>query len=1057
MLVVLATLLIPAPPILRAETPLSFHPLGSGRGLNAPVVPALLADHQGFLWVGSRDGLFRYDGYEALRFMPDADDPQAISDNDIRKLRQTSDGFIWVGTNTAGLNRLDPETGRFERFRHDPDDTFSLSYDSVYDMAEDPDGRLWVSTQFGLNRLDPQTGRFERFLHDPDDAGSLPVDWAMPVLVDSSGRFWVGTVGGGLARWDRRRQAFDRVDMTGATAGALPHNDVFALADSGDGQIWAGTRGGVIRVDALTLEAEALELPFEGPVIVTSLKFDAEGLLWIGTLIQGVLIHDLSSDEVRFANPDLLGSDQQIPQGSLLSIERLGDLLFVGTEGHGLFKANTRPDPFRFLAAGWDSDIISQSNVTALHVDSQTGQLWTGSFGGGLQAIDTSVLRADPPMEPIGSDAVLSIATTVDGQLFAGGMFGLWEVSRAGSVDFHAHRVDQEGSIGPGYVVSLLGADDGSLWAGVGGSGLFRRDPGAAGFRSFGSNQAGSAQLSGGFVTALLQTGANELWVGTRSNGLNHCDIEPWLCRAFSVDTDPALRHHNVTTLLADSRGRVWVGTYGGGLHRAQFDDQQHLKAFEHFGERQGLISSSVMGLLEDDDGSIWVSTRAGLSRLDPENGRSVSFVAASGLPVTHFNARAVARDESSLYFGGIGGLVAHPSGTSFSPRGHHPLRITGINWLQSERSGANLLSSIGQLRVPWNHPFSLRFAVLDFSESAHEYVYRLSPGQEWIEHGPSREITFFGLAPGFHELELRGRDAFGNWTPIESLAIEVIPPLWMNNWFRALLALALGLLILAGHLLRTRVLRDQNLVLCQLTQQREAALLEAEAGRQNLNEAYQRLQHLTHRLQSVKEEERRHISQELHDELGQTLTATKISLQLLGRDIADPATGARLADSVAMLDSTIDRVRQISFSLRPPLLDELGLTAALTQFLEGLSKCSMIPIDFLAAPAVSGNSPEVRTVAFRVVQEAVNNAIRHAHATHIRVDLDRDDEHGLRIRISDDGVGFDPEQVCKRPQVGDHLGLLGMQERLHAVNGHLSINAEPGRGCTIEARIPNL
>jgi signal transduction histidine kinase len=767
-----------------------------------------------------------------------------------------------------------------------------------------------------------------------------------------------------------------------------------------------------------------------------------------------VTVYDTRSGESWQSNPDSLGSAGQLPAVPQLGLARAGAHLFVATYG-GLFMANTRPDAFRSVVAGPGAGALAQFNVTALHLDPHSERLWGGTFGGGLQLLDRVTLRAEPPVPALGPDGILSIQALADGRLFAGGTAGLWEVESFDTPRFHEHEPEQDLAIGHGYVVSLLGEGEGRLWVGLGGSGLFRLDKGATGFKHLGPFPDDAGGLRGDYVTALLRTGHDRLWVGTRSNGLNLCSLEPWACIPFSTTTVPALRHHNITDLLVDASGQVWIGTDGGGLHRVLQDDGGRVLAFEHFGEDQGLISASVVGLLEDDDGSLWVSTRGGITRLDPATGRTVSFVGASGLPVTHFNARSRARDRDTLFFGGLGGVVAHAAASPFPQRSETPVRITAIHRPQASTTSQAGLSNPGQLRLPWGEPFTVRFAVLDFAEVPHEYAYRLDPNSEWVAHGRSREISFFALSPGRHDLEIRGRDVFGTWGPTERLAIDVVPPLWMTPWFQVLAAVGLALLLVAWHRLRMRALESKNLALTRLQEQREAALLEAEASRRDLEETYHGLSQLTQRLESAKEEERRHISRELHDELGQTLTAAKIHLQLLGRDAAEPAGTSRLAEAVAMMDSMIGQVRQISLNLRPPLLDELGLEAALEQFLYGLSERTDTPIEFSCGPGVTGNPPEIRTVAFRVVQEAVNNALRHAGASRIRVEISRDDDAALRIRVVDDGRGFDPTSIRHKIHRGDHLGVLGMEERIRGLGGELVIDTQPGRGCTIEARIP--
>ena len=196
----------------------------------------------------------------------------------------------------------------------------------------------------------------------------------------------------------------------------------------------------------------------------------------------------------------------------------------------------------------------------------------------------------------------------------------------------------------------------------------------------------------------------------------------------------------------------------------------------------------------------------------------------------------------------------------------------------------------------------------------------------------------------------MRGRDAFGNWSTSPAVAFEVVPPFWRTTWFRVLAFSAVVLLALGLHLTRLRSLRRRNVVLEQLQRQREHALAQAERSQRELEEAYAGLRQLTGRLESAKEEERSHISRELHDEFGQTLTAAKINLQMLRRVTPDAAAAQRLEDSVSMIDGMISQARNIALGLRPPLLDEAGLVAALDHHLKALAGRSGVRIEFDAA-----------------------------------------------------------------------------------------------------------
>jgi signal transduction histidine kinase len=230
-----------------------------------------------------------------------------------------------------------------------------------------------------------------------------------------------------------------------------------------------------------------------------------------------------------------------------------------------------------------------------------------------------------------------------------------------------------------------------------------------------------------------------------------------------------------------------------------------------------------------------------------------------------------------------------------------------------------------------------------------------------------------------------------------------------------------------------------------------------AAAARRMLGElriAYERLGLLHGRLEAAKEEERRFLAHELHDELGQSLTALKLRLQLDGRAPISPPHAAA-PQALALIDQLISRVRQISIDLRPPLLDEVGLGPALRFYLEGQAALSSVSIVFEFNDRTEGArlAPDLEIACFRVVQESITNALRHASARHIRVQILRDADH-VSLAIRDDGRGFDPSSLAT-VDLTAHLGIVGMRERVRARAGAFHLTSAPGDGTTVEIELP--
>lgn len=1026
-----------------------FSELGVGRGLDARVAVTMLVDRDGLLWVGSREGLFVYDGYQARAFLPDPGQPGQISDVDIRNLYQAGDGALWVATNTGGLNRRDPRSGAFEQFHHDSTDPRSLSDESVYGMAEDAEGRLWVGTQHGLNRLDADGRRFERYFHDAGRPESIAGDWVFALHRGPTGTLWVGTVGGGLDRWTGAGARFEHFPLASLAGGPRGLDDVFAVHEAGDGRVWIGTRAGLVVLDPGQRKAELLDLAEKGgeQPLVTTMRADSTGRLWVGSLGHGVFAVDTATRRwERAPLPRPAGSSDPLSR-PILSIAATTHLLIVGTWGDGVFRAPLEAPPFRLLTRGPGDQGLRHANVTAVLATDEPGRPWAGSFGGGPQRVDVEAGSVAPSGgdsgELIRLSGVVSLAVAKDGARFAGTTDGLYRFSAdGGQLALEAHVDGQAGTIGRGYVSALLPSGD-DLWVGVGGSGLFRRDAATGRFAAFVHDPAAPESLSGNYVTSLSNAPDGRIWVGTRSNGLNRCSTAPFRCERFDglQPGVPALGHHHVTALRADGSGGLWVATSGGGLRRAKFGEGDRVLGFDHWGTDNGLLSDGVMSFEFDDDGSLWLATRQGLSRLDPASGRVVNHVPQSGLPVSHFNTGASSADERFIYFGSVGGLVSVPKGLPMQQRPPSPVRFTGVERVVGGKTTLLAPEAIdGRLDVGIDEVLMAEFAVVDFTETTHEYSYRLHAGDPWTPLGHRRQLTFVGLAPGEYALEVRGRDAFGGWNASQPLAFEVVPPFWMTWWFRGVVLVAAVLLALALHRVRLRSLRERNALLERLQDERE--------------EAYAGLRQLMRRLESAKEDERGRISRELHDELGQTLTAAKLNLQMLRRTITDAGTGQRLDEAVGMVDGMIRQARDIARGLRPPLLDEAGLVPALEHHLKSLAARSGTRIEFDVTPGVPRIASDIDTTVFRLVQEAVGNALRHSRARTIRVTLG-DEPGALRLVVDDDGVGFDPAAVSLSARRGEHLGLLGMTERVRGVGGTIELESRPGEGCRISVRIP--
>jgi signal transduction histidine kinase/ligand-binding sensor domain-containing protein len=1022
-------------------------------------VTAIYQDKAGFLWLGSREGLALYDGYSFQFFEHDVADPTSISANLIRSVFEDSRGGLWVGTNTGGLNHLDRTNWTFKHYRHDSTKSNSLSHDSVYTIQEDNEGFLWVGTQIGLNRLNLATGVFQRYPADPDDSRFPSHDYINTIHKDRNGILWIGTVGGGLNRLDPATGLFRKYRHDPDDEATISDDSVFAIAEQEDGSLWLGTEKGIGRFDPKTGKVERFSNISPDPAdkihdLVTSLALGDEGLVYIGTWGNGVKVFNPSSDPgsaVRFQDVELKTPSERIV---CLTTDAAGSI-WVGAWGQGL--GRVRPDShiFSTIAIPGEKPSASLNEVTSVLEDSQ-GRLWIGNYQGPL-------VRRDPGETDFRhyenmTSTLLTLFEDTDGSLWSGTPAGLQSMDpKTGTVSRYRHEGTDPASLGAGWVWAILRDRQGRMWIGTGEAGLNRMLEGGA-FERYTNDPSDPTSMSDNYVIAIHEGDDGRLWVGTRSGGLNRFNPETGKVTRFLPDPADAgsLSHHYVSSLFEDSKGRLWVGTGGGGINQLRQEADGTI-VFKRYTEHDGLVNNNVMGMVEDDDGSLWITTQSGLSRFNPDTEKFINYDLGDGLPSLEFDVGSVSAGRTHLYFGSTQGTMAVRRGTPFPTPVDSPVVLASIQSSGRLLIGDKPAWELENLNVPYGKILSFEFAVLDFEERyRHRYSYRLGGlRDEWIELGSRREITFTDLKPGRFTLQVRGRSAEGVWSDVPVvLNLVVVPPFWMTDWFRLLLVMAATGIIIGVHRWRTADLSERHRRLQIVQDQREQALEEVQANQRLLHLAYDRLRRLTQRLEAAKEDERKRIARELHDEMGQALTTAKINLELM-HGLEDPDENEqRINDTISLMDGMIRHVRALSLDLRPPLLDELGLIPAIRNYLDIQSHRSGIKIDVAVDPVPQGLSPEIEILAFRVVQEALTNILRHASASLVTVAITREPAW-LEITVEDNGCGFDVDAAMERGARGHHLGLLGIRERVESTGGRVAIDSTLGHGARIHVDVP--
>jgi signal transduction histidine kinase/ligand-binding sensor domain-containing protein len=755
-------------------------------------------DLEGVLWIGTYGGgLDRFDPRTGLwrHYQHDADDPDSLSHNNVRFVYQDREGVLWIATHGGGLDRFDRETEQFTHYRPVADDPFSLDdwlIDSVY---EDREGRLWIgSNNEGLVRFDRSSGRFTHDRHDPDDPQSLSTNMLLTAIAEGTeGTLWVATFEG-LNHYNPQTGRAVRYHHDLDDPHSLSHNIVQALYQDRSGVLWVGTAGGLNRFDPQT-----------------------------GTF-------------VRYRHDP--GDPHSLSSNLVLSIyEDRAGALWIGTMGGGLNRVDRALARFQsYINDPGDPNSLSNNSVEAIWED-RAGVLWMGTSGGGLNRLDRTTgewrhFRHDPDdPHSLGSDIVSSVLEDRSGRLWVGTAFG--GLGRFDRATGHFARYlpdpnDPDHSLSHSAIRTLYEDHKGVLWIGTHGDGINVLDPETGQVTHYRHDPDDPYSLGNNWVLTFYEDHEGVLWIGTRDAGLDRFDRGTGQFAHYRHDpsNSQSLGGGSVQTIHQDRSGTLWIGTDGGGLNRLNRESS----AFTRYGDRDGLPGNSVLGILEDDRGYLWLSTGNGISRFDPRGETSRNYDVRDGLQNSVFIGGASHKNEAGeMFFGGFNGVSTfYPDRIKDNPY-VPPIVLTALTQDGRDLDIGVPAGSVRELtlRRP-NGFFEFEYAALSYAQpEKNRYVYKLEGfDADWNDVGTKRSGSYGNLPAGGYTLRIKGSNNDGVWNE-EGLSIQVtvVPQLWETWWFWGIAALVLAGVLAGGYRLRVRNIEARSRQLEGLVEERTSQL----------------------------------------------------------------------------------------------------------------------------------------------------------------------------------------------------------------------------------------
>ena len=553
------------------------HPFTTG-SYNAGITQ----DRDGFLWIGTSEGIVRWDGYSLKRF---GAGPGSVSNNLAPCVFADSSGVrIWAATMGGGLNCYDKQKNKFLYFRHDPDDPESISSDffnwSPRTIAEDQDGLIWLATQEGLNVYHPSEDRFEVYLPEPGNPDSLSHKNIFTVFVDRENRIWAGTKEGGLNRLNKETGMVTRIFPVGQTPReGFGAGCINSIIEGTRGYLWIGTaKGGLFRLDKES--RELIQYHHDGGAgtgpasnYVYSLMDDGQGNIWLAhsyTAPEGLdILHKDSGTFTTFRNnpdsPFSLRGDKVMDffkdrQGIIWCTENTGPVDAWDRYANQFHIYRHDPGNNRSLGS---------KSVIMLYQD-RRGNIWVvGGGKGGVGRFNSVTEAFEPAGLPGQKNADLSSVYGVveddQGRFWIGsgsGNLNLYD-REARTIEKRYKNPFVSGAAPRALLQDRLHPE--YLWFGTQENGLFRFNIKTGSFRRFAHNQDRPGSLSNNVVFNLFQDRAGTLWVPTKA-GLNRFDRETQTFEQFRKGRG-GLKGDSINDCFEDSLGNFWVSTEDGGLH----------------------------------------------------------------------------------------------------------------------------------------------------------------------------------------------------------------------------------------------------------------------------------------------------------------------------------------------------------------------------------------------------------------------------------------------------------------------------------------------------------
>lgn len=935
-------------------------------------VTAITQDHRGFMWIGTRGGINRYDGYTFKSYLT----PKTASGaNYVKVMRTDKTGYLWVGTG-AGLLKINTVTEELTSVSF-------LSNLNIIDILVDTKNNLWILTGQGLHRYDQKTGALNSY--------NVPV---AAMDIDGNDQLYMVTADGQFKKLDINTNKIS--NLTLKPCKSLNRPGITQLKIIGN-HLYIGSTYGLTKINAgdgtctpvLLKDAKGTEIFVRD--IFPSVKKD---LCYVASE-SGVYIYNFKSertDQIKKTPAD----PYSLNDNAVYAVfEDKRESLWVGTFFGGLNYLSKENNQFEKYYPLNIPGAISGNAVREITEDNY-GQMWIGTEDAGLNRFNKSSGQFiqtpyNNPVKGISHPNIHGLAT-YNNQLFLGLFFHGLEVMNihTGNIIDRHPRVPANGRNST-IVMCIYKTSDNRVLVGTTGAGLFE-------YHEKSKTLTPVMYIPGGsFVYAIEEDHTGTIWTGSLVRGIFYFNPKTGKSGniALNLPGDTIQNPYTVQGIFEDSDYNLWLATAGGGL----FKINRERKIVKRFTTEDGLPSNTLYRILEDSKKNLWISSLKGLICFNTETGKSRTYTKANGLITDQFNYNSAFKDASGkMYFGTVKGMVAFTPEQLTINREAPPLYINGV--FVNYETPASAHTSDSLVLKDDQTTFSIEFAALDFSAAdAVQYKYKMEGlDKQWIHLASNRRAYFTDVPAGTYRFTVQAESNLGYWqSELRTMTITILPPFWKSAPALIIYTLAgLCAIILSFYLYHKNLARKNE---------RKNQLFELEKERETYHTKINFFTNIAHEIQTplalIKGPLEWAITQ-IHD-----INTVKRNLELVNRN----------TDRLVRLTTELLDFRKIDsnqFKLTPV---ETDITAFLQQMVTAFAPATAdnkksIKLQLPSSPVIAFIDPEA---VQKIISNLLSNAIKYAHSRIVvKLYINEANPDCFSIRVINDGQPIPAESEKK-------------------------------------------